>query len=163
MTRGALAVATGLALAVLPGVAHAGNPAPAPAERFLLVLAGPPGQPGTVVASGAIADVGTITPADGDVETFVFPDGTLRLTTTSATRVELPRPPLCLTRFSSTGTWQVLDGTGRFAGATGSGRSTDSGATTGPVVGGACTEQVTSLVAVGRLVGTLGGAGSATR
>ena len=98
MRRTVLALAAGLTVAVLPGVAHAGNPAAAPAERFLLVLAGPPGQPGTVVASGAVADVGTITPADGDVGTFVFPDGTLRLTTTSATRVDLPRPPLCLQR-----------------------------------------------------------------
>jgi hypothetical protein len=49
----------------------------------------------------------------------------------------------------------VVGGTGRFAGASGSGRSTDSGATVGPAVDGACTEQSTFLVAVARLAGTL--------
>lgn len=160
----ALAVATGFALAVLPGVAHADSrPTSVAAERFLLVLAGVPGSSGTVIATGAITDTGTITPADGDVETFTFPDGTLRLTTSTTTQVELPRPPLCVTRFTSTGTWQVLDGTGRFAGASGSGRSTDSGATIGPALDGACTDQPTFLVAAAHLAGTLRSADSGTR
>jgi len=128
-----LAVA-GAAL-VLAGTAAPADAHPAASsasETVSIVFAGAPGKPGTVIAYGAVTDIGTITPTDGDVDTYVFPDGTLAVRLSVSTTVGYPRPPSCVTTFRSTGTFLVVGGTGRFAGASGSGTASDAGFTAGP-------------------------------
>jgi len=82
---------------------------------------------GTVIAHGSIFDIGTLTPNASDTDALVFPDGTLLIHQTGTTVVHPPTPPACIVRFTTTGTYQVVGGTGRFAGATGNGTTVHSG------------------------------------
>ena len=128
-----LATLAGLALIVIAATAAPADARPAPtSETITIDFAGAPGQTGTVRASGAVNDIGTLTPTDGDTDTLVFPDGTLALQLTVTTTVHYPRPPLCITTFHSTGSYTIVGGTWRFAGAAGTGAASDSGFTIGP-------------------------------
>jgi hypothetical protein len=124
-------------LAVALVICLAGAPAdarPAPAhrdhERFTVVFAGPPGAPGFVVATGRQNAIGTITPNDNDesgLDTFVFPQGTLTVHSNTSTTVRPSSPPSCITRFASSGTLEIVEGTGAFTGWSGYGTVTDHG------------------------------------
>lgn len=129
-----LVVAGGAAilLTATPASASARPVDPQVSETVTIVFAGAPGAPGTVVARGAISDTGTLTPTDSDVDTYVFPDGSLSVRLAVSTAVRYPRPPLCVTTFRSSGTFVVVGGTGRFAGVTGAGTTSDAGFTAGP-------------------------------
>lgn len=117
-------------LLALPAAAQAVPSARA--ETLTFVLAGAPGTAAVVHARGAIRDDGKLTPTDGDVDTLVFKDGTLRIRETLTTKVGYPKPPLCVTTFRSSGVVRIVGGTGRFAGLAGRGTASDTGLTVGP-------------------------------
>jgi hypothetical protein len=96
-------------------------------EAITIIFAGAPGAPGLVIARGAVIDIGTLTPNDSDTDTLDFPDGTLLIQETGTTTFQPPAPPTCLARFTTTGTYTVRGGTGRFRHAAGNGTSIDSG------------------------------------
>lgn len=127
--RAVAAVAVGAAVAavLVSGRASPASATPTPAERITVVFLGAPGGPGTVIAHGPVVDLGTLTPTDSDTDALVFPDGTLLIHETGTTVVRSPATPACIVRFTTTGTYQVVGGTGRFAGATGNGATVDSG------------------------------------
>lgn len=121
------AVGAALAAVLVSGSASPASATTTPSERITIVFLGTPGVAGTVIARGPVLDIGTLTPTDSDTDTLVFPDGALLIQETGATFVHPPTPPACIVRFTTTGTYQVVGGTGRFAGATGAGTTLDSG------------------------------------
>ena len=126
-------VLTVIALAILGLVRRVRSPAVTAAaattrdESITVIIAGTPGAPGLVIARGAVNDTGTVTPNDSDTDTLAFPDGTLLIEETGTTTFQPPAPPTCLARFSTTGAYTVVGGTGRFRHAAGSGTSIDYG------------------------------------
>jgi hypothetical protein len=125
--KGLFAVMTAcVALASLSGIAWAQTAFP---QTFVVYAAGPPGTPRTVVGVGAINGVGTVIiggsqPGPGgsfiQQTTWVFPEGSLFVTLTY-TSTDTSDQQSCYSRSHLTGTWQITGGTGRYAGATGSG------------------------------------------
>ena len=96
-------------------------------ESITIIVAGAPGSAALVIARGSVADVGTLTPNDSDTDTLDFPDGTLLIQEAGTTTFQPPTPPSCVGRFTTTGTYTVVGGTGRFRHAAGRGTSIDSG------------------------------------
>ncbi len=115
-------------LVVLAAIVLAFSAGPALAQtqsqEFIVVSAGPPGAARTVIASGVFNSVGTevITsnPPGSSTMEWVFPEGTLFVTTTY-TRDIVMDPVTCLRTITLTGTWQITGGTGQLADATGEG------------------------------------------
>ncbi len=93
-------------------------------QRFRVVSAGPPGAQRTVIANGVITGVGTevITsnPDNLATVTWTFPQGALSVTIRYSLENTFD-PRTCTRRLTLTGTWEITEGTGRFAGATGGG------------------------------------------
>lgn len=128
MRRPAVVAVVVAVAAVLVGTSTPpASAAPHRGESITVVFVGTPGVTGTVVARGSVFDVGTPTPSDSDTDALVFPDGTLLIHQSGTTVVHPPTPPACIVWFTTTGTYHVVGGTGRFAGATGTGTTTDSG------------------------------------
>jgi hypothetical protein len=96
-------------------------------ESITIVVAGPPGTAALVIARGPVNDVGSLTPNDSDTDTLAFPGGTLLIQESGTTTFQPPAPPSCLARFTTTGTYTVVGGTGRFRHAAGRGTTVDSG------------------------------------
>lgn len=87
---------------------------------------------------GMVSDIGSLTPDDGDFDSLVFADGTLEIEESGDTVVQPPVYPTCVVRFKTAGTYRVVGGTGRFAGARGGGQSADSGLELIGRAGGEC-------------------------
>lgn len=121
MKRYAVAVALATTVVLLSAGPALGQ---MPNQQFTVVSAGPPGAQRTVVASGVFNSVGTevITsnPPGSSTMQWVFPEGTLFVTTTY-TRDIVTDPATCLRTITLTGTWKVTAGTGQLVGASGSG------------------------------------------
>jgi len=132
LRRGAMKRLTGLALALivlvaLPGAAQAQSGGDL---KFVLLFAGCEGDPGRIVLTGAIAGVGADIPLgfrqnpDG---TFAFEslmllaDGTLRITGDGRIESFEVDPRTEVARFSFTGSFEIVEGTGALEGASGSG------------------------------------------
>jgi hypothetical protein len=120
-------VAIATALLTVPAVTAAAAAAAAHDESITIIIAGMPEPSGLVIARGAVNDTGTLTANDSDTDTLAFPDGTLLIEETGTTTFQQPAPPTCLARFSTTGAYAVVGGTGRFRHAAGSGTSIDYG------------------------------------
>lgn len=88
-----------------------------------------------VVAHGVIDAVGTdvFEPSpDGDPASYsqyVFPQGTLSITTTPAAMEFTQNPRSCVGRLTASGTWTITGGTGAYEGARGHGTLTVKGTT----------------------------------
>jgi hypothetical protein len=86
-----------------------------------------------VVATGVITAVGTdvfLDSPEGDPASYSryeFPDGTLSVRNTPQEEELTVNPRSCVGKLEASGTWEVLDGTGAYAGAVGSGTLTLSG------------------------------------
>lgn len=124
MTRAMAAVLLG-ALALVVGAAPA-LAATGP-QTFVVFAQGPPGTPRSVVAAGPITGIGTVQPLGPATATsakvaYVFPQGTVfvNVNFTDVDGFE-PQPPECLASDPLVGTFQIVGGTGAFAGATGGG------------------------------------------
>ncbi len=110
-----------LALLAFPGSAMAQTGG---SQRFVVVAAGRPPVARMVFAAGPISGVGTevieSNPPGVATLRWVFPQGTLFVTTTYASEIEID-PQTCLRTVTLEGTWQITGGTGEFEGATGGG------------------------------------------
>lgn len=136
-TAGAAALFT---LAGLPASAVAPPPVPAPGtESFVMAFLTVQGvdRPTTVAATGPISAVGTETQTDRDTaggEIVVFTWHLARGTVT-AHAVEqyhfVPNYRTCTAKATGTGTWTIVDGTGAYANAAGSGTFTAQGSFVG--------------------------------
>lgn len=117
--------------------------APSPAlattgrQDFHLFVVGPgPTPPGRVVASGVINASGTarqislVPNPDGSVtgtNIYSFPDGDITVRFTGAPTSFEFDPVRCINRFTAAGTFDILGGTGAYAGASGGGTFTSEG------------------------------------
>ncbi len=115
------ATVASLALLAFPGLAMAqasGN------QRFVVVAAGPPPPARVVFAVGPVSGVGTevieSNPPGIATLRWIFPQGTLFVTATYASEVDID-PQTCLRTVILDGTWQITGGTGEYEGATGGG------------------------------------------
>lgn len=116
----AIAVAAGGVL-VSPGAALAASSGP---EQVVVYAVGAPGTPRTVVAAGAINDVGTVVQGPSAPfqanPTWVFPDGSLTVHIAYTATTD-DNDAACVFASFLTGTWQITGGTGAFTGASGGG------------------------------------------
>ncbi len=143
------AILIALSIAISPASALGGRPHQS--ERFTVVFAGAAGTPGAVIATGPIHAIGTITPNEDDesgLDTFVFAQGTITVHSDTSTTVQPPTPPACITRFRSNGSFELVGGTGDFAGVAGQGWVADNGFVVSHVKDGACTEEPDSVFSV---------------
>lgn len=122
-----------VAMVLALGVAVFGLGAPASAEtsnqRFRLVFRG---DESTVVAAGPIRGIGSVVDQEGGSESsfsvaFVLPDGTVFLTVTTVEESFDFDPVACVVRVRLVEDFEITGGTGRYRGATGSGRFTGHG------------------------------------
>ena len=93
-------------------------------QGFLVASAGPPGAPRTVDAFGTINSSGTevvasSAPGRATVR-WVFPEGTLFVTNTFTSTMELDSRA-CVRTITLQGTWTITNATGQFTGTTGEG------------------------------------------
>ncbi len=93
-------------------------------QSFTVFAAGPPGTPRTVVATGVINGVGTVLQGPSGPNqanpTWMFPDGSLSVRLNYVSE-NVSNEAACIFTSNLTGTWNITSGTGRFAGAAGSG------------------------------------------
>lgn len=124
--RIAVAVVTILVAFGLAGTASAATTG---FQTFDVYAVGSPSTPRTVAASGPIAGVGSVvlgSETDGPdgtriaTTTWVFRDGSVFATLTFRARASFDSHS-CVASTHFTGTWRITGGTGRYAGATGSG------------------------------------------
>lgn len=157
-TRRSSMRALGCALAVvalLAGLAGPASATTAGAQRFTVVFAGPDGQAGRVVATGVVYGLGTNPASVGDQE-LIFPTGTLLLSTDFTGGSGSFDPLTCIGRGSTTGTFVVTGGTGRFAHATGTGTFTGSGLTIARrLPGGGCSDTDVNRYSIVDIRGTI--------
>jgi hypothetical protein len=110
-----------LGVLVVPSPAFAAASGP---EHVVVYSMGPTGTPRTVVAAGAVNDVGTVVQGPSAPfqanPTWVFPGGSMNVHV-AYTSVEADDDSVCIFTGILTGTWQITGGTGAFAGATGGG------------------------------------------
>ena len=93
-------------------------------QRFIVISAGPPGAPRTVIAAGTFNSIGTevieSNPPGVSTARWVFPEGTLFVTNTYTSQNQLD-PATCVRTITLQGTWQITNATGALAGTTGGG------------------------------------------
>lgn len=98
-------------------------------QTFVVYAAGAPNAARTVVASGPIRGVGSVVLGQETVgpggtltatTTWVFPEGSVFVTLTLTYRQSFDSRR-CVATNQFRGTWRITGGTGRYAGATGSG------------------------------------------
>jgi hypothetical protein len=122
---------TGLAVTALTGALMAGMPTSASAqtvpgpENFTIIVAGD--TPQRFIAWGTLNITGTAIPVsgggpDGGVDVVRLPGGTFMLTLTNTSGGGSPvNPVTCVASFFGAGTSTIANGTGAFAGITGTG------------------------------------------
>ncbi|MDQ6727290.1 MAG: hypothetical protein M3066_14150 [Actinomycetota bacterium] len=155
-----LTTMTAMIMTTLFVVAAPADARPAHNEHFTIIFTGAPGSPGTVHAAGVISGRGTITPNEDDesgLDTLVLPDGTITLVSTTTTSVQTPTQPVCITRFSSTGTFDIVGGTGAYSGLGGHGTVNDHGLTRSLNGPEGCSDTPIAVHAVLHLEGTVTG------
>ena len=152
-----------LASALVAGVPAAASAAPVTgSENFTVVVTGHRPQlftaEGTLTATGTAVEVINNGPSGG-VDQVQLPGGTFTLTLQNAPGPTggggPPDPVTCVSTFDGTGVSTISDGTGSFAGITGSGTYTFHGTfITTPTAQGGCSQQAT-IIDIVRDQGTL--------
>ncbi len=112
-------------------------------QRFVVIFSGSNGnETSRVIASGPIRGVGTFEEtADEDVVRFVFPNGSITLNVPSEEEDEQFDERACSGSFSFSGPWEIIEATGAYEGASGSGTFEGRGKFFGErAPGGGCSE-----------------------
>ncbi len=119
----ALGVLLGITLGLIASTGAAAAQA-AGEQRFVVLVYGFGGQETTtVIAVGPITGVGTFEETeDEDLVRFVFPEGSVTLNAPSEDESEEFDEFTCTGRFTFSGPWEIVGGTGAYEDATGSGR-----------------------------------------
>jgi hypothetical protein len=111
-----------------------------------------------VVAAGPIRGVGIFefSVSDEDVVTFVFPDGSITLDAPETGGSEDFNERTCSGSFTFSGTFEIIDGTGAYEGATGEGTFAGKGRFIGQrSPDGSCSEEDGFFFVVVKLKGTV--------
>lgn len=124
MVKKAFVVMVGVAFGMVGMVGFAG-PASAEAgnQRFIVIVSGSGGdETGRVIAVGPITGVGTFEEtSDPDVVRFVFDEGTITLNAPNDEESDEFDERSCSGSFTFSGRWEIIEATGAYEGATGSG------------------------------------------
>lgn len=86
---------------------------------------------GYVYASGPIAGSGRDVPLNQNLDKFVFAGGSIWVSHQASSQNETGDPRTCLGRFSESGNYQLVKGSGVYSGVSGSGTYTASGVSRG--------------------------------
>lgn len=137
----ALAAVLGLGLGLF-GLVGSASAQTRTNQRFIVLFSGSESEPGTVIASGPIKGVGTFEEtADEDVVRFVFRNGSVTLNAPSEDEDEQFNERTCSGSFTFSGPWEIIEGTGAYEGASGSGTFEGRGKFFGErAAGGGCSE-----------------------
>ncbi len=140
MKRLAVMVVAGLGFFALSGTASAQTGSD---QLFIVFGSGSDGdESSTVIAVGPITSVGTFEETeDEDVVRFVFPEGTITLDAPTEEESEEFDERTCSGSFSFSGPFEIIDATGEFSGATGSGRFEGQGRFFGELGPEGCSEE----------------------
>ena len=148
-------IVAGVMLSAVPVSAQSGN------QRFTVIISGQgEGAPGIsqVVASGPIRGVGTLefSKSDEDVVIFVFPDGSITLDAPTTEETEDFNERTCSGSFTFSGTFDIIEGTGAYEGATGEGTFAGKGRFIGQRnPDGSCSEEDGFFFVVVKVKGTV--------
>ncbi len=137
-----LAVVLGLTLGLF-GLVGSASAQTRTNQRFIVLLSGSDGnETARVIASGPIKGVGTFEETDDeDVVRFVFPNGSITLDAPSEDEDEEFNERTCSGSFRFSGQWEIIEGTGAYEDATGSGTFEGRGKFFGErLPGGGCSE-----------------------
>ena len=143
------ALAAASAAAILAGAgtiaasaapAAAGHRAAAATERFQMMQTSATASTAGVIAYGRFTAHG-VDHTGNKVDTFVFPDGTIRVAHAQGKGSQSFNPRTCLFAVTQPGTYRLEDGTGAYKGITGSGTYHMSILAIGPRSGGKCTQR----------------------
>lgn len=140
--RKVLAAIMGVALGLL-GFAGSASAHTGTNQRFIVLFTGSDGrETSRVIAVGPITGVGTFEEtADEDVVRFVFRNGSVTLNAPSVEEDEEFDERTCSGSFSFSGRWEIIEGTGAYQGASGSGQFEGRGRFFGErAAGGGCSE-----------------------
>lgn len=127
---------------VLMGLASPAMAQTAGNQRFIVVGGGSGSQESfRVIAIGPITAVGTFEETeDEDVVRFVFPQGTVTIDSPTGDETEDFNERACVGRFTFTGPFTIIDATGAYEGATGSGQVQGQGTFVGERTPTGCSE-----------------------
>jgi hypothetical protein len=114
-------VALAVAAVSLLTVQHAASAAPVTKQDFTLTADINQEGGGTVVASGAINATGEDVVISDTEDRFVFPAGTLTVTHAAVRSKDHFKDKQCSGSFRETGRYVITEGSGAYAGASGSG------------------------------------------
>jgi hypothetical protein len=116
------AVAAAGAIAVSGLTAASARPAASGTEHFQLMSASLNGNTESIVATGLFTAGGVDHEGKGNTGRVVFPGGTFKIRHSAGKGPQRFNPKTCLLTISQTGTYKLIDGTGKFAGISGHGR-----------------------------------------
>jgi hypothetical protein len=136
-----LAVVLGLGLGLF-GLAGSASAQTGTNQRFIVLFSGSESSTGRVIASGPIKGVGTFEETDDeDVVRFVFRDGSVTLDAPTEEEDDEFNERTCSGSFTFSGPWEIIEGTGAYEGASGSGTFEGRGKFFGErAPGGGCSE-----------------------
>jgi hypothetical protein len=138
----ALAAVVGLALALV-GFADSASASTTGTQRFLVTITSTNGdETSQVAATGPINGVGKFRETGNeDVVRFVFKNGSVTLSVPNDSESERFNQATCKGTFRFSGRWRIVEATGAYKGATGSGRFQGKGQfTADKLPDGSCSE-----------------------
>ncbi len=141
--RKVLAALLGVALGVF-GLAGTASAQTRTNQRFIVIFSGSDGnETSRVIATGPISGVGTFEEtADEDVVRFVFRNGSITLDAPIEDESERFDERTCSGSFTFGGRWEIIEATGAYRGASGSGQFEGRGRFIGErAPGGGCAEE----------------------
>jgi hypothetical protein len=121
-----LLAATATTIATVSGVTAASASPAAPraasSTEYVQVMSTSAAGPASAIARGVFTAAGQARLGDARVGTIVFPGGTVVLSHRPGKGSSRFYPGACLSLISQSGTYQIVRGTGRYAGISGHGR-----------------------------------------
>jgi hypothetical protein len=109
-------------------------------ENFQLMSTSGSTNTSSIIASGVFTAPGVDHEGAHNTAKFVFANGTVSVKHSNGTGTQHFDPKTCLLTISQHGTYQLLSGTGKYAGITGSGKYQLSILAIGAKAGGKCTQ-----------------------
>lgn len=149
-------IIVGLAAAVASLMALAGPAAAATgAQRLVIVFSGPQGSPGRIVLSGPLSGVGTSVDTETS-GTITLRGGTIDVEHPITSNNDSFNPVTCKLKIDESGPYQLVGGTGQYAGVSGAGSYSTKGTVVFRKTAQGCSDQPIASVVVVR------GSGSTT-
>lgn len=121
-------------------LASTGSAATSGAESFQMMSTSGTGSTSSVIAQGLFTEAGVDHQQAHNMDTFVFPNGTVRVHHTNGKGRQSFNPKTCLLTISQRGGYRITGGTGKYAGISGDGHYVLSILAVGARSGGKCVQ-----------------------